>query len=265
MPWTAEAIEDLKRLALEGRSASSIAAALGVPSRNAVIGKASRIGIKLNGGGRAAVSGETRASARRAAIGRHASTRLRQAKLRRCSLSAPPQPGRGREAAWTLRRSRGRRDAAAEVRGHSRIRLSMAARRSQEWGVRLLRAHAGQGPVVLRRPLSDGLSSAAGATDCAGATRDPRHREFMAAILKGWLGSLEYADEAGSIQARFAPSRSRLDEQRPQAGLTRCRLDVRPAVGEAHRRLELESVALTSFDREREQAVRGQRPRNGGE
>jgi GcrA cell cycle regulator len=53
MLWTAEAVEDLKRLALEGKSASHIAAALGVGSRNAIIGKASRIGIKLGGGGRA--------------------------------------------------------------------------------------------------------------------------------------------------------------------------------------------------------------------
>jgi GcrA cell cycle regulator len=66
MVWTAEAIEDLKRLALEGRSAAVIAATLGVGSRNAVIGKASRIGIKLNGGGRTAVSGNTRAGAYRA-------------------------------------------------------------------------------------------------------------------------------------------------------------------------------------------------------
>jgi len=53
MVWTAEAIEDLKRLAREGKSASAIAAALGVASRNAVIGKANRIGIRLGGGGRA--------------------------------------------------------------------------------------------------------------------------------------------------------------------------------------------------------------------
>ena len=50
MLWTAEAIEVLKSLALAGRSASVIAAALGAPSRNAVIGKANRIGIKLSGG-----------------------------------------------------------------------------------------------------------------------------------------------------------------------------------------------------------------------
>ncbi len=50
MLWTAEAVEDLKRLALEGKSASHISTALGVGSRNAVIGKASRIGIKLGGG-----------------------------------------------------------------------------------------------------------------------------------------------------------------------------------------------------------------------
>jgi GcrA cell cycle regulator len=56
MLWTVEAIEILERLALEGRSASAIAAALGAPSRNAVIGKANRIGIKLGGGGRASVS-----------------------------------------------------------------------------------------------------------------------------------------------------------------------------------------------------------------
>ena len=66
MPWTAEAIEDLKRLALAGKSASHIAAELGVGSRNAVIGKASRIGIKLmGGGGRATASGAAPARAGR--------------------------------------------------------------------------------------------------------------------------------------------------------------------------------------------------------
>jgi GcrA cell cycle regulator len=57
MLWTAEAVEDLRRLALAGKSASHIAAELGVGSRNAVIGKASRIGIKLSGGGGRATSG----------------------------------------------------------------------------------------------------------------------------------------------------------------------------------------------------------------
>jgi GcrA cell cycle regulator len=47
--WTEQTVETLKKLALEGRSASWIAAALGAPSRSAVIGKANRIGIKLNG------------------------------------------------------------------------------------------------------------------------------------------------------------------------------------------------------------------------
>jgi GcrA cell cycle regulator len=58
MLWTAEAVEDLKKLALQGKSASHISAALGVGSRNAVIGKASRIGIKLTGGGGAPARGK---------------------------------------------------------------------------------------------------------------------------------------------------------------------------------------------------------------
>jgi GcrA cell cycle regulator len=47
--WTDAAIETLRQLALEGKSAGVIAAAIGAPSRNAVIGKANRIGIKLSG------------------------------------------------------------------------------------------------------------------------------------------------------------------------------------------------------------------------
>ncbi len=68
MRWTAEAIENLIRLALEGRSASFIAAALGAASRNAVIGKANRIGVKLNGDGRASVPAGTSARAYRALL-----------------------------------------------------------------------------------------------------------------------------------------------------------------------------------------------------
>ena len=75
MLWTEEAIEILKRLALEGRSASVIAEALGAPSRNAVIGKANRIGIKLGGGGRASAPGEPCAPAYRAPSGLAADAR----------------------------------------------------------------------------------------------------------------------------------------------------------------------------------------------
>ena len=56
--WTQQAVETLRKFALEGRSAAWIAAALGAPSRNAVIGKASRIGIRLNGGTGSALIGE---------------------------------------------------------------------------------------------------------------------------------------------------------------------------------------------------------------
>jgi GcrA cell cycle regulator len=53
--WTEQTVETLKKFALEGRSAAWIAEALGAPSRNAVIGKANRIGIKLNGGSHAGI------------------------------------------------------------------------------------------------------------------------------------------------------------------------------------------------------------------
>ena len=51
MLWTDDAVERLRRMARDGMSASAIAEALGADSRNAVIGKASRMGIKLGGGG----------------------------------------------------------------------------------------------------------------------------------------------------------------------------------------------------------------------
>lgn len=65
MLWTEETIEICKRLALEGRSASLIAAALGAGSRNAVIGKASWIGIRLNGDGRGCARRSAQAGAYR--------------------------------------------------------------------------------------------------------------------------------------------------------------------------------------------------------
>ena len=56
--WTQQAVETLRKLALEGRSAAWIAVALGAPSRNAVIGKATRIGVRLNGGTGSALIGD---------------------------------------------------------------------------------------------------------------------------------------------------------------------------------------------------------------
>jgi GcrA cell cycle regulator len=81
MLWTDEAVETLKRLAVEGFSAAGIAAALGAESRNAVIGKASRIGIRLNGDGRA--------SARAAAEGAR-------------NPVPAPLPNEVRTSAWTF-------------------------------------------------------------------------------------------------------------------------------------------------------------------
>jgi GcrA cell cycle regulator len=60
MLWTEETVAILKKLALEGRSANVIAQALGAASRNAVIGKANRIGVRLNGDGRLSEPGSGR-------------------------------------------------------------------------------------------------------------------------------------------------------------------------------------------------------------
>ena len=75
----------------------------------------------------------------------------------------------------------------------------------------------------------------------------------------------KHADEARSVRARFSPGRRGSNEKRLQAGLARRHLDIGPAVREPHRRFELEPVAFAGFDREREQAIRGQRPRHSSE
>ena len=147
MLWTAEAVEDLKKLALAGKSASHIAAALGVGSRNAVIGKASRIGIKLSGGGGAPRRAGSAARAARSqwATAPHSGPTPATTALRRRRRSRSPGLAGGREGGGEeLWRSRDRRDATGAVRGDSRIRLPVAARRSEKRRFRLLRAHAGR-------------------------------------------------------------------------------------------------------------------------
>ena len=186
MLWTAEAVEDLKKLALEGKSASHISAALGVGSRNAVIGKASRIGIKLSGGGGASVRGK---GAPRAARPQWAPAHYPRpnADAQRSGAAAArdPQvsPGDGRAA--------GRSFGVAEIGEMRRLRFEDIRESACRWPLGDPRsgdfAYCGLtpagGPVLLRRPLPNGLSVAAGATDCAGA-RAPRHREFMAAVVR---------------------------------------------------------------------------------
>ncbi|MBV8103789.1 MAG: hypothetical protein JO223_04035 [Hyphomicrobiales bacterium] len=124
MRWTAEAIENLIRLALEGRSASFIAAALGAASRNAVIGKANRIGVKLNGDGRASVPAETSARAYRALLAAvprsspvHGMQNFGPALSRDPRTIPGSQPGdrQARKAAWTF--------AEAEVGEMRRVRF----------------------------------------------------------------------------------------------------------------------------------------------
>jgi GcrA cell cycle regulator len=167
MVWTAEAIEDLKRLALEGRSAAAIAATLGVGSRNAVIGKASRIGIKLNGGGRATLSGKTRAGAHRAQWAAIPRAQPRAGKPSSAvGLSRDPRVGPvgQREAAWAF--------GEAEVGEMRRVRFDEIRESACRWPLGDPRsgefAYCGLKPV-------DGHSYCAG--HCRMAYRAPQARQ----------------------------------------------------------------------------------------
>ena len=98
MLWTEEAVEVLKELALEGRSASVIAAALGGASRSAVIGKANRIGIKLNGGRGGCSARRTRAVMRQVQLAAMAP----QPAPAEQSSAPPFRCAGGRKAAWSF-------------------------------------------------------------------------------------------------------------------------------------------------------------------
>ena len=177
MRWTAEAIENLIRLALEGRSASFIAAALGAASRNAVIGKANRIGVKLNGDGRASAPGRTPAGAYRAPLA------IPRPKPVPGKQSSAPALSRGpeRKAAWTL--------AEAEVGEMRRVRFEEIREFACRW------------------PLGDprsgdfaycGLKPAEGHSYCAGhckmayrlpqagARQGPHERRWSRALANRW-------------------------------------------------------------------------------
>ena len=210
MVWTAEAVEDLKRLALEGWSASGIAAALGValPQRGHRQGEPDRDQTRR----RRARLCARRGAARRAsgAMG-GCSPRCpaRQPELRRRQCCRTEAAG-----AMGLCRSRGWRDAAGEVRGNSRIRLPVAARRSEKRGVRLLRACAGQGPAPIAPAIAGwpigrqtrGRARVTGKGSARSRIRGGRS-DGGVGCLRASLprGPLEYADEAWRIRARFAP------------------------------------------------------------
>jgi GcrA cell cycle regulator len=179
MLWTAEAVEDLKKLALEGKSASHISVALGVGSRNAVIGKASRIGIKLSGGGGASVRGKGAARAARLQWGpAHATRRTADAQRSGAAaardLEIPRGDGRAAERSF----------GAAEIGEMRRLRLEDIRDSACRW------------------PLGDprsgdfaycGLTPVGGQSYCAGhcqmAYRSPQARPIARerrAIASSW-------------------------------------------------------------------------------
>jgi len=166
MQWTAEAVEDLKRLAGEGRSASVIAAAVGAASRNAVIGKANRIGIKLNGDGR---NGGRAVIPRKASAGPHR------------GQWAHANPRSASKAAWTF--------CDAEVGEMRRLRFEDIRESACRWPLGDPRS----GELVYC-----GLKPAQGRSYCAGHCRmayrppnartrqSPHERQGMHALSNSW-------------------------------------------------------------------------------
>jgi GcrA cell cycle regulator len=177
MLWTAEAVEDLKRLALQGKSASHISAALGVGSRNAVIGKASRIGIKLNGGGGTSVRGK---GAPRAARPQWATVHFARPNAAGQSYGAAPV--RDSQVSLDDAPAAGRNFAVAEIGEMRRLRLEEIRESACRW------------------PLGDprsgdfaycGLTPVGGQSYCAGhcqmAYRSPHARpRERRAIANSW-------------------------------------------------------------------------------
>jgi len=180
MRWTAEAIENLIRLALEGRSASFIAAALGAASRNAVIGKANRIGLKLNGDGRASVPSGTPARAYRAPLAAVPHSKPVPSKQNFApDLFRNPRvkPGEERKAAWTFAESEVgemRRVRFEEIRGFA-CRWPLGDPRSADFaycGLKPAKGHsycAGHCRIAYRRPE-------------AGARQSPHERRLSRAL-----------------------------------------------------------------------------------
>ena len=209
MLWTAEAVEDLKRLALAGKKRKPYRRGARRGSRNAVIGKASR-----SESSSAAAAGAPQRPARRqrarlgpngrrlVTLGPMPTTKARQVHARR-GLT----PVEGRAGGLPLRRTRDRRDATAAVRGDSRIRLPLAARRSEKRRFRLLRADVGEGQSycaghcrLAYRPAQARRSRGSG-RGCAPLGI----RGGWPETARGRLRLLEYADQSRRIRARFAP------------------------------------------------------------
>ncbi len=184
MMWTAEAIEGLKRLALEGRSASVIAALLGATSRNAVIGKANRIGIKLNGDGRASAPGRTQAVMQRvqlAPVPHPKPAPGKQSSAPGRSRDPRVKPAEKRDAGWSC--------AEAEVEEMRRVGFDEIRELICRWPL---------GDPMSRDFAYCGLKAAKGHSYCASHSRiayrpptararqDPQERRWSPAVANLW-------------------------------------------------------------------------------
>ena len=180
-------------------------------------------------------------------------------RARRLALRVLPgsrSDGEASEAAWALARPRSAR---CDGCGSRRFANSPAGGRSaiREAGEF---AYCGLAPaersLLLRRPLPDGLPVAARADEAEPHCRagDARAGRFVAARLSAPTRDPRSSRTRRRGLARPRPLRA---ASRPtargaaEAGAGRGRLDIGPAVGEPHRRLEPETVALRRVRRRR--------------
>jgi len=231
MLWTAEAVEDLKRLALQGKSASHISVALGVGSRKRGHrqGKPDRNQTERRGRLRAREGPASRASAQMG--GADHSLPGRRATLRRRRRSRSP----GLAGGTAGRRERALASSRSERCDGCGWRTFVTPPAGGRWAIR----GAGILPIAGSRqseasPIAPAIAKMAYRSSHARPIARERQGlraigEFMAAVVMrgATLGAdlplrlREHADETRSVRARFAPSRSGLDEEgagsRPRA------------------------------------------------
>ena len=219
MEWTEQRIEMLRRLWGQGQTASQIAVALGGVTRNAVIGKAHRLGltgrpspIKRDASGTAVPK---RRPVPRRAMQPQPRPMMHVDAARPAGAAAGCQR-RGFEPAAGPARAAAQLSAGARPWRHQELLL--ADGRSEAVRLPLLRRAVGTRPPLLRQPLPPGVSAEVG----RGVTYPP-HFRGRAAGPEGVPGRifLKHADEEAQAQQDRSARRRALGRRSAHAHFRR--------------------------------------------